>query len=109
MTRQPVKAANDGRPFNNLLRRLNAPDYALIEPFLEQAAATLGAGSWQRFRHIILPLLLAALAENGIADRQIHRHADVATAYAAARKLAAEADRIVVFGSFLTVAQVSGA
>jgi len=40
MTRQPVKAANDGRPFNNLLRRLNAPDYALIEPFLEQAAAT---------------------------------------------------------------------
>ena len=56
-----------------------------------------------------LPLVLAALAENGIADRQIHRHTDVTTAYAAARKLAAEADRIVVFGSFLTVAQVSGA
>ena len=27
-----------------------------------------------------LPLLLAALAENGIPDRQIHRHTDVTTA-----------------------------
>ena len=39
MTRQPVKTAGDGRPFNNLLRRLNESDYALIEPFLESSAA----------------------------------------------------------------------
>ena len=31
----------------------------------------------------------------------------VATAFAAARKMAAEADRIIIFGSFLTVAQAS--
>ncbi len=39
MTRQPVKAASDGRPFNNLLRRLNESDYALLEPFLESVSA----------------------------------------------------------------------
>ncbi|MDO8982016.1 MAG: Crp/Fnr family transcriptional regulator [Afipia sp.] len=39
MTRQPAKAASDGRPFNNLLRRLNAADFALVEPFLEPADA----------------------------------------------------------------------
>ena len=49
--------------------------------------------------------LATALATAGVKDRTIHRHASVAEAYAAARKLAAEADRIVVFGSFLTVAQ----
>ena len=51
--------------------------------------------------------LAAALATAGIKDRAIHRHATVAAAYAAARKTAAEADRIVVFGSFLTVAQAT--
>ncbi len=51
--------------------------------------------------------LATALATAGIKDRAIHRHATVATAYAAARKMAAEADRIVVFGSFLTVAQAT--
>ena len=51
--------------------------------------------------------LAAALATAGIKDRAIHRHATVAAAYAAARKMAAEADRIVVFGSFLTVAQAT--
>ena len=33
-----------------------------IDPALEQAAATLGAGPWQRFRHVLLPLLLPGLA-----------------------------------------------
>lgn len=33
-----------------------------IDPSLEQAAATLGARGWQRFRHIILPLLAPGLA-----------------------------------------------
>jgi putative spermidine/putrescine transport system permease protein len=32
-----------------------------IDPSLERAAATLGAGWWQRFRHIILPLLAPGL------------------------------------------------
>jgi len=54
-------------------------------------------------------VLQSALRQCGVPDRQIHRYDSVADAYAAARKLAAEADRIVVFGSFLTVAQVSGA
>jgi putative spermidine/putrescine transport system permease protein len=33
-----------------------------VDPALEQAAATLGAGAWQRFRHVLLPLLLPGLA-----------------------------------------------
>lgn len=33
-----------------------------IDPSLEQAAATLGAGWWQRFRHVTLPLLAPGLA-----------------------------------------------
>ena len=33
-----------------------------IDPVLGQAAATLGAGAWQQFRHIYLPLLLPGLA-----------------------------------------------
>jgi putative spermidine/putrescine transport system permease protein len=33
-----------------------------IDPALEQAGATLGAGAWQRFRHVLLPLLLPGLA-----------------------------------------------
>ena len=51
--------------------------------------------------------LATALTTAGVQDRAIHRHASVASAYAAARKMAAEADRIVVFGSFLTVAQAT--
>ncbi len=39
MTPQKAKAASDGRPFNNLLRRLNGADFALVEPFLEAADA----------------------------------------------------------------------
>lgn len=35
-----------------------------IEPALEQAAATLGARPWARFRHILLPLLAQGLAIN---------------------------------------------
>ena len=49
--------------------------------------------------------LAGALVRAGVKDRAIHRHTSVAVAYAAAQKQAAEADRIVVFGSFLTVAQ----
>src|SRR5437773_2934221 len=33
-----------------------------IDPSLEQAAATLGAGARRRFRHILLPLLVSGLA-----------------------------------------------
>lgn len=33
-----------------------------IDPALEQAAATLGAGPWQRFRSVLLPLLIPGLA-----------------------------------------------
>ncbi len=33
-----------------------------VDPALEQAAATLGASAWQRFRHIYLPLLMPGLA-----------------------------------------------
>ncbi|GAA0362343.1 sugar ABC transporter permease [Actinoallomurus spadix] len=33
-----------------------------IDPTLERAASTLGAGWWQRFRHITLPLLAPGLA-----------------------------------------------
>src|SRR5690606_39803104 len=33
-----------------------------IVPTLEKAAATLGAGWWDRFRHITLPLLAPGLA-----------------------------------------------
>ena len=56
-------------------------------------------------RGVDIEALVMALATAGVKDRAIHRHASVADAYAAAQKLAAEADRIVVFGSFLTVAQ----
>src|ERR671921_644548 len=33
-----------------------------VDPALEKAAATLGAGPWQRFRHVLWPLLLPGLA-----------------------------------------------
>lgn len=33
-----------------------------IDPALERAAATHGANSWQRFRHVMLPLLVPGLA-----------------------------------------------
>ena len=33
-----------------------------IDPGLEQAAATLGAGPWQRFRRVLLPLLVPGIA-----------------------------------------------
>jgi putative spermidine/putrescine transport system permease protein len=33
-----------------------------IDPSLEQAAATLGAGPWQRFRRVLLPLIVPGLA-----------------------------------------------
>jgi dihydrofolate synthase/folylpolyglutamate synthase len=45
-----------------------------------------------------------ALHRDGVRDEAITSFDDVAHAYAAARAAATEADRIVVFGSFLTVA-----
>ena len=33
-----------------------------VDPALEQAAATLGAGPWERFRRILLPLLVPGMA-----------------------------------------------
>lgn len=33
-----------------------------VDPAIEQAGATLGAGPWQRFKHILFPLLLPGLA-----------------------------------------------
>jgi dihydrofolate synthase/folylpolyglutamate synthase len=48
--------------------------------------------------------LQAVLARAGIAPAAIHAYDDVATALEAARGNADEADRIIVFGSFLTVA-----
>jgi dihydrofolate synthase/folylpolyglutamate synthase len=50
--------------------------------------------------------LRAALERAGVAATAIHAFDDVASAYAAARREALEADRIIVFGSFLTVAAV---
>ena len=37
-----------------------------IDPTLERAAATLGAGPWQRFRRIVLPLLAPGLATTAV-------------------------------------------
>jgi len=48
--------------------------------------------------------LAAVLAQAGIAPRAVRTFDDVASALAAARGGASEADRIIVFGSFLTVA-----
>ena len=48
--------------------------------------------------------LAATLAAAGVAAAAIRTFDDVADAFAAAREGAAEADRILVFGSFLTVA-----
>jgi dihydrofolate synthase / folylpolyglutamate synthase len=58
-------------------------------------------------RGVTVEALAAALADAQVQDRAIHRYASVAEAYAAARKIADEADRIVFFGSFLTVAQAA--
>jgi dihydrofolate synthase/folylpolyglutamate synthase len=44
------------------------------------------------------------LQDAGVAADAVREYADPAAAYAAAREEAAEADRIIVFGSFLTVA-----
>jgi dihydrofolate synthase/folylpolyglutamate synthase len=46
----------------------------------------------------------AQLAQAGVAPRAIRMFDDVASGFAAAREEANEADRIIVFGSFLTVA-----
>jgi dihydrofolate synthase/folylpolyglutamate synthase len=57
-------------------------------------------------------LLHARLTGLGVAPDAILSYQDPGAAYRAAREIATEADRIIVFGSFLTVAaalaQVSG-
>ncbi len=60
-------------------------------------------------RGVELPMLSAALHQAGVKDVQIQRFESVSSAYAAAQKKADEADRIVVFGSFLTVAAAMAA
>ena len=49
------------------------------------------------------------LQDAGVAPGAVREYADPAAAYRAAREEAAEADRIIVFGSFLTVAAVLAA
>jgi dihydrofolate synthase/folylpolyglutamate synthase len=49
-------------------------------------------------------LLRRRLEQAGVAPDAIHTFDDAGAAYRAAREIAAEADRIIVFGSFLTVA-----
>jgi dihydrofolate synthase/folylpolyglutamate synthase len=47
-----------------------------------------------------------ALQAAGVAHGAIEIHDDLASAYAGAREIAAPEDRILVFGSFVTVAEV---
>jgi Crp-like helix-turn-helix domain len=42
MAARREKAANDGRPYNNLLRRLNASDFTLLEPHLSHDESPAG-------------------------------------------------------------------
>jgi dihydrofolate synthase/folylpolyglutamate synthase len=63
---------------------------------LDLAAGTRGAS---------LETLAGKLETHGLGDR-FSRHVSVAKAYAAAREKAGENDRILVFGSFYTVAEI---
>ena len=54
-------------------------------------------------------VLRQRLQDAGVAPGAVREYADPAAAYRAAREEAAEADRIIVFGSFLTVAAVLAA
>lgn len=58
-------------------------------------------------RGVTVEALTAALLSAGVLPRAIHPFETVAEAYARARENANEADRIVAFGSFLTVAACS--
>jgi len=51
-------------------------------------------------------VLRQRLQDAGVAPGAVREYANPAAAYRAAREEAAEADRIIVFGSFLTVAAV---
>ncbi len=55
-------------------------------------------------RALGLPELLTGLKSAGVSERSITAYTSIQEAYAGARSAAGEADRIVVFGSFLTVA-----
>ncbi len=63
---------------------------------LESVAGARGAS---------LEMLAGKLAAHGLGNR-VSRHVSIATAYAAAREKADENDRILVFGSFYTVAEI---
>ncbi|MBL0124013.1 MAG: bifunctional tetrahydrofolate synthase/dihydrofolate synthase [Betaproteobacteria bacterium] len=56
-------------------------------------------------RGATLEMLAGKLAAHGLGDR-FSRHVSVSKAYAAAREKAGENDRILVFGSFYTVAEI---
>jgi dihydrofolate synthase / folylpolyglutamate synthase len=58
-------------------------------------------------RGVTIEALEQALFESGVKDRAIHRFPSVSEAFSAAKSAASEADRILVFGSFLTVAACS--
>jgi dihydrofolate synthase/folylpolyglutamate synthase len=68
--------------------------------FVASLPGPRGAGA-----DVLRGLLLAA----GVAPSAVRNFPNIASAYAAARENAGEADRIVVFGSFLTVAAVLAA
>ena len=70
------------------------------------------AGMWRRCRARAArapPALRDALLRAGVAAGDVRAFDDVASAYRAARDGAGEADRIIVFGSFLTVAAILAA
>jgi folylpolyglutamate synthase/dihydropteroate synthase len=54
-------------------------------------------------------MLMERLTRAGIAAEAVHVFATPEQAYGTARGMADEADRIIVFGSFLTVAAALGA
>jgi dihydrofolate synthase / folylpolyglutamate synthase len=58
-------------------------------------------------RGVTIEALEQGLFESGVKDRAIHRFPSVNEAFSAAKSAANEADRILVFGSFLTVAACS--
>lgn len=49
-----------------LVVRLVGDTWAHLDPRLEEAAATMGAGPWERFRRVTLPRLLPSIAAAGL-------------------------------------------
>jgi dihydrofolate synthase / folylpolyglutamate synthase len=80
-------------------------DIAGVVQTLSQRIDVWHCGSLPGARGTAAETLLQILAASGIAPAR--GHADIAAAFAAARGEAGENDRIIVFGSFLTVAEVA--